>query len=191
MRHAVRLAIVASVLLLPTLAPAADPQTPPAQPAKDVTWSLNGEVRLRPEYRNNFDLDSGADDDMRQGFMRLRLGFNVDIKEDYRVFVQAQDSREAGVEASTASNEKNIDLHQGFLEIRKMGAKGLGLVAGRQELKYGDERMIGAYGWNNVGRSFDGVKIRYTRERWWVDGIAAQLSRNPVTTFGPTEGSDL
>jgi hypothetical protein len=195
MRNAVRLVFLAAVSLLTTFAGAAavaaDPETQPVQETKDVRWSINGEVRLRPEYRDNWDLDSGADDDMRQAFMRLRLGFAVDIKEDYRVFVQAQDSREAGIEASTASNEKNLDLHQGYLEIRNMGVKGLGLIAGRQELKYGDERLIGPYGWNNVGRAFDGAKIRYARERWWIDGIVAQVSRNAVATFGPTEGSDL
>jgi hypothetical protein len=155
----------------------------------DLRWSLSGEARFRPEYRDNLDLDSSADDDMRQGFMRLRLGFTVEIRDDYRVLVQAQDSREAGIEASTASNEKNLDLHQGYLEVRKAGVEGLSLVLGRQEMKYGDERILGAFGWNNVGRSFDGGRARYARDRFWADAFFMRVSSG--TAGGATTGSHL
>ncbi|MBI3448650.1 MAG: alginate export family protein [Acidobacteria bacterium] len=161
---------------------------------KDVTWTLNGEARFRPEWRNNLDLNRAVDDDVRDQFMRLRLGFTVNIKDDYRVFVQAQDSREAGEESAvpataTTTSERNLDLHQGYLEIRKAGAPGLGLTIGRQEWAYGEHRMIGNYSWNNVGRSFDGAKIHYAKEGWFVDGLVARISN--TTVGAATHGSDL
>ncbi|MCG8605289.1 alginate export family protein, partial [bacterium] len=36
--------------------------------------------------------------------------------------------------------------------------KPIHLKAGRQEMIYGSQRLIGAVGWSNVGRSFDGIK---------------------------------
>ena len=163
--------------------------TPEEEEAKKITWTLSGEARLRPEWRENADLDSREDDDLRQGFMRLRLGLAVQIRDTFKLFAQAQDSRVAGEESSTTSDEENLDLHQGYLEFKPVRKSRLTLTAGRQELKYGDERMIGAFGWDNVGRSFDGLKTRYARENLFVDGMVARVvNRNDGSS---TSGSDL
>jgi len=162
---------------------------------KDVTWTLSGEARFRPEWRDNADLDDAIDDATRQGFMRLRLGVSILYKDDYRIFFQAQDARVAGEEASPTSNEKNLDLHQGFLEIGRAGLEGLSLTLGRQEWRYGEERLIGAANWTNVGRSFDGVRARYSRRSFWIDGLAARIATRPDPAGPPpgpaTTGSDL
>jgi len=118
-----------------TAEPVAQPASPASQGAaapSPVTWSLFGEARFRPEYRDNFDLDPGVDDARSQGFMRLRLGVRLAYKDDYKLVVQIQDSRVAGEEASTASNEKNLDLHQGYLEVAA-GRSGVTFALGRQE----------------------------------------------------------
>ncbi|HXH28226.1 MAG TPA: alginate export family protein, partial [Candidatus Polarisedimenticolia bacterium] len=155
----------------------------------DVRWVLSGEARLRPEWRDNADLDAAADDDSRLGFMRLRVGFEAIVRKDYRLFVQAQDSRIAGEETSTASDQKNLDLHQGLLDITLTASRRLSLTVGRQEWSYGDERLIGAFGWDNVGRAFDGARLRYALPRFRLDGLWARISS--VTTGAATTGSDL
>ncbi len=154
-----------------------------------IQWALAGEARLRPEYRDDADLDTEEDDDTRFGFSRLRVGLEVKFKEAYRLFVQAQDSRIAGEEASTASNEKNLDLHQGYLEVKPTSTGRLALQLGRQEMIYGDERLIGAFGWDNVGRSFDAVRVRYAKDRSWIDGFVARLANR--VSGAATTGSDL
>jgi hypothetical protein len=84
--------------------------------------------------------------------------------EDVSIYVQAQDSRALGIETSTLSDESNIDLHQAFFEVRNLWGKPIAFRGGRQELSYGHERVIGAVGWSNVGRAFDGVKITIGRK---------------------------
>lgn len=160
-----------------------------AEEIKDLSWSFTGEIRFRPEYRGNRDLDSAADDDLRQGFMRLRLGVGASLKDRYRVFVQVQDSRVAGEEVSTTSNQKNLDLHQGYVEINPGPPGHLRVIVGRQEWYYGDHRLIGNYGWDNVGRAFDGVKARYARGKFFLDALAAQVST--AVTSGASTGSEL
>jgi hypothetical protein len=51
----------------------------------------------------------------------------------------------------------------------------LELRAGRQELVYGEERLVGAFGWDNVGRSFDGARLRYRAGFWSTDFFGARL----------------
>lgn len=46
---------------------------------------------------------------------------------------------------------------------------------GRQELVYGEERLIGDAAWENIGRTFNAAKLRYTKDRFWVDGFAGSV----------------
>ena len=156
------------------------------QQARDLTWSPFAEIRFRPEHRDNADLNDDNDDVRRQGFMRLRLGLRMAWKEDYRLVLQIQDARVAGEEASTTSNEKNLDLHQGFVEWVTGSGKRTTWTLGRQEWKYGDERMIGPFGWDNIGRSFDGLKVRHARTEFWIDVLFAQTTLQKVTATDPT-----
>jgi hypothetical protein len=182
----------------PAAPPAGQAPAPAGQgaaPAPPLTWSLFGEARFRPEYRDNFDLDAAVDDAQSQGFMRLRLGVRLAFKDDYRLVMQIQDSRVAGQEATTASNEKNLDLHQGYVDVA-VGKSGVSFAIGRQEWFYGDHRMIGNFGWDNVGRSFDGVKVRYARDRFFIDGLLAQITERTTPIAAPvssasTAGSTL
>jgi hypothetical protein len=155
-----------------------------AEEQKETSWAFSAEARVRPEYRDNLDLESDVNDDTRLGLMRLRFGLDVNWKQEIRVFAQIQDSRAAGEEVSTASNEKNLDLHQGFADFAPASWKGLALRVGRQEWIYGEGRMIGAFDWDNIGRSFDGARLRWAKEKFTLDGLAARLTSR-ITAVPP------
>ena len=61
-------------------------------------------------------------------------------------------------------------LHQAYVTVGNQKEFPVTLKAGRQELSYGDERLIGAFGWNNITRSFDAAKLR-----WQTDWFAADF----------------
>ncbi len=63
----------------------------------------------------------------------------------------------------------SIDLHQAYVTLGDLKEFPLSLKVGRQELTYGDERLIGAFGWNNIGRSFDAAKVRWQPAWFAVD----------------------
>ena len=58
-----------------------------------------------------------------------------------------------------------IDLNQAYLSIGKP-AFPVSLKVGRQELSFGEERLVGVNSWNNIGRTFDAVKVRWQSS--WV-----------------------
>jgi len=166
--------------------------------SQDWSFDFSTEVRLRGEGRGDNDLNTTLDDDRREGLQRVRLALGVEKKGEARAFIQIQDSRVAGQEGlagadSTTANDRNVDLHQGFVEITAFGDSGLSLYAGRREWKYGDERLIGAFGWDNVGRAFDGGTLRWTRKQFWLDGFYAQVDQepNPVDAAKGTRGDSL
>jgi hypothetical protein len=88
--------------------------------------------------------------------MRTRLGVSFNPIENLFGFIQAQDSRTFGEEASTTSNNKNLDVHQAYFKIDNIFNLPLDLKLGRFEAAYGSERFIGSVNWQNNGRSFDG-----------------------------------
>src|SRR5579884_3701624 len=120
--------------------------------------SFGGEIRERYEFRDNADFNRNRNDTLSFIGSRIRLYAASDVTPDMNVFFQMQDSRLFGSEASTASNEKNLDLHQGFLVIRNIAGP-LTLTLGRQELVFGDQRLVGNFDWSNVGRSFDALRL--------------------------------
>ena len=63
----------------------------------------------------------------------------------------------------------DFDLHQAYVTIGNHKEFPVSLKAGRQELVYGDERLIGGFGWNNIGRSFDAAKVRWQNEWFAMD----------------------
>jgi hypothetical protein len=62
-----------------------------------------------------------------------------------------------------------IDLHQAYVTVGNHKEFPLSAKVGRQELSYGEERLIGAFGWNNIGRSFDAAKVRWQNAWGGVD----------------------
>jgi hypothetical protein len=42
-------------------------------------------------------------------------------------------------------------------------------------LAYGDERLVGALDWGNLGRVFDAVKVRYQEKHYWVDLFSGRV----------------
>jgi len=107
--------------------------------------------------------------------LRARLGVEARPADNVAAFVQIQDARVFGEERdgtgafNTISNTKNLDVHQAFIKIEKFLFNELSVKVGRQELVYGNERLVGAVGWSNIGRSFDGGLIRWSNPSMTTD----------------------
>ncbi len=68
-----------------------------------------------------------------------------------------------------------VDLHQAYVIVGGGKNLPLSLKVGRQELVYGDERLIGAFDWDNIGRVFDGVKVHFEQPTFWVDAFTSRV----------------
>ena len=152
----------------------------------DGTIVFDFEERLRFEDRNNnFDFN-GAKKALTDGAWledRTRLGVLIQPDSWFKFYIQGQDSREEGSQrpkipgALGAEGDDPFELRQLYVQVGE--DKGLSLKAGRQVLSYGDERLLGAFDWNNIARTWDAVKLRYEAQDWWVDAFAASVV-NPL-----------
>ncbi len=150
------LLLISTLLLLPGILRCQD-FTP------SVTF--HGDLRIRGEVDSrDFNLSTPPN---AYTLLRTRFGLEARPSENVRVVIMARDSRVLGSETdpsgnfNTLSDSKNLDLHQGYVEIARFLSDGITFRAGRQELSYANERMVGPVGWNNVGRVFDGAMLRF------------------------------
>jgi len=123
--------------------------------------NISGEVRVRTEL---WDADTGATTDASDDFTLLRSRINMEKSVDNADVVaqlQVSGSFGNGAGANAALGDDGISIHQIYTNLH-FGEDGntRDLQVGRFEMAYGNESLIGAVNWSNVGRTFDG--FRYT-----------------------------
>ena len=160
----------------------------------DNKVKLGGELRLRNEnYLNQQKIVGGTVDDDAMVLLRGRINVDATPVEQVHVFLQPQFSRTFAQEGSTVANGTaidDLDLHQAFVEFLKINESGFSVKAGRQELYYGDARLVGNGAWTNVGRNFDALKLRYAGEKFWVDAFGSWVVKSgPNQYFSGLYGS--
>ncbi len=165
---------------------------------------LGGQIRTRAEYANGFyqvptsnaTLPGGTgpattrnrsvDDDYILN--QTRLWADADVNEHLRVFIQLQDARTFGAEGTTvgfahAYDENTIlDIHQGYFDLKKLFDLPLTVRVGRQEIIWGDHRVIGNFVWSNVGRTFDGGRFMWDTDAIHAEAFAAKVDEDGWTT---------
>ena len=170
-------------------------------------WDIGGTERLRAVSYQGYAIPGTAGSvDFRanganvdNGYILSRLRFHAGYTEKWwNAYVEGQSSMVAddkryafvankppipGTKTYIGNGPESdtIDLHQAYLFLGNHKEFPVSLTAGRQELSYGDERLVGAFGWNNIGRSFDAIKIRGQTQWFNVD----VFSGHPVI---PTDG---
>ena len=68
-----------------------------------------------------------------------------------------------------------VDLHQAYVTVGNHKEFPVSLKLGRQELSYGDERLVGAFAWNNIGRVFDAAKVRWQTAWFAAEAFGSKL----------------
>jgi hypothetical protein len=140
------------------------------------SWlSFSGEYRMRVE---GFD-GGGFKADTRDAYALNRVRLNMRVSPTYwmRFQFQAQDAQAFGKNAKPDAPpfENTIDMRQAYAEFGKAEAPLFLLRVGRQELVFGEQRLIGHLNWTNTSRSFDAARLTLQHTRYKVDLFAASV----------------
>ncbi len=147
-------------------------------------WDLGGQFRARLEIKNYFATPGqpGQVDFRKNGgdanntYLLLRQRVHAGYSNDwFAVFAEGQESSSTGDKRNPNLESDLFDLHQAYLNLGNPEKFPLVGKVGRQELAYGDERLIGAFDWNNIGRVFDAVRLRYQDENFWLDAFVSRV----------------
>jgi len=144
----------------------------------DNIWlSIGGSSRVRLESWDDFAFSS-ADNDATYVAYRSFLHADVHVGDHLRVFIQGRysnltDRDLPGGKRDTLDVDR-WDIWNTFIETNfSLGGADFMFRAGRQELQYGAERLIGPLNWSNTRRIFDGALARVTgpESRWRLDAF--------------------
>lgn len=109
-------------------------------------------------------------------FLRTRIHTGYSPTDWLSILGEGQNSSSTGDKRNpNPQSDGPFDLHQGFVQLGGTKDLPLSLKVGRQELSYGDERLIGAFDWDNIGRSFDAAKLRFEQPNFWVDAFTGRV----------------
>ncbi|MEE8573824.1 MAG: alginate export family protein [Thermodesulfobacteriota bacterium] len=96
-------------------------------------------------------------------------------------------------ERNTTQDEhcNGLDMHESWVKIDDLfGFDGLSIKVGRQEMNFGDQRLIGAFGWNEYGRSFDAVRVDYGSDQVDVTLFASKIADQTAGFLNSGDSND-
>ena len=147
----------------------AAPQATPAAPRLPLPNRVNstlpswlrvrGEFRERMEGVENLTFNDSRDD--TYWLSRFRFNAAVTPSKKLSFLVQVQDARVGKKElapTNTAPFRAPFDLRMAYADLGSTTGP-MTIRAGRQELAYGDQRLVGHVSWLNSARTFDGGKL--------------------------------
>jgi hypothetical protein len=168
-------------------------------------FDLGGQERVRFESRSGMAVagTSGAVDFSRltpdNNFWLLRtkvhLGYNSPCNW-FSVYAEGRDSRDLNDKRRSLAGTSyepeadTFDLQQAYVRLGDAKTFPLTAKAGRQELAYGDERLVGAFDWSNMGRVFDAAKLRYETADVWVEAFSGRVVVPRDDTFNTVNDYD-
>ncbi len=143
---------------------------------------FGGELRTRAEANSGAGFRSNDDEFV---LTRIRLNVHFVPADWFQVYAQAQDARVfwSNRRPTPTSYQDTVDLRQVYLELGNPERGRVSLRAGRQEITYGDQRIVGYNGWRNTAQSFDAVRLRLRLGRDSLDIFAAAILETRSAAF--------
>jgi hypothetical protein len=171
----------------------ADPEALPSQDFFDpikylplrsdgqVWLSLGGQLRARLEGWNNFDFGTPDDSDAVLLLTRVMAHADLHLHPAVRVFAEAKSALSTDHDVFDDVRKldaDSIDLQNGFLELTgKPWRLPATLRLGRQELRFGRQRLVSPLDWANARRSFDGATLALELADWSITGFGTRPVR--------------
>ena len=123
------------------------------------SWmTLDMQLRGRTEEQTSLGYVSGKD--RLYELTRVQGGMTLTLVNWLTAYIQFHDTHALGLPLrDVASNMRDtFDLRQGYLNLHYQSK--VQFFAGRQELNFGDERVVGISDWTNNSRTWDGFDLR-------------------------------
>jgi hypothetical protein len=138
-------------------------------------------LRLRAEFRERaegFD-NSGFVESRDDLYYLSRFRFTASATgKTIAATVQLQDARVADKSVGPTGSpfKASLDFRQAFVDVGNAKTPILARL-GRQEIAFGDQRLVGHANWLNAGRSFDAARVTMKSKAAQIDLFAASVVR--------------
>lgn len=143
------------------------------------SWlSFSGQYRARFEGYTGGGYAPNATD--AYALSQLQLNVTIHPVSWLKFFGQGMDARAFEKAPALPPFQNTWDIRQAYIELGDSEKGTFGLRAGRQELAFGDQRLIGSSPWTNIERVFDAVRGTVRYDGYRVDVFTSSVV-NAVT----------
>lgn len=138
--------------------------------------SFGGELREQFQYFDNLNFGDGSpgskQTDVGQLWQRIMAHSNIEVGAKTRIFLQLNSTFRFFNPNPLAPevDENQLSLHQAFIDYQIL--KKWMLRVGRQEMDYGNNRLLSFREGPNTRLTFDGAMINYSSEKSKIDFFA-------------------
>jgi len=173
-----------------------------------AAWDFGVNVRLREEDKlgagftdagSNWDFSKRPQDDNNNSYLLTRImprvaysGKWISATIEGRSSYSIGDERYIATAAGKGLTERDgpMDFHQAFIQLGDHKEFPVSLKLGRQELNFGDQRLVGSFRWNNNARTFDAVKLRWQNALFGVDVFTGGVVYNDHNSLNKSNSQD-
>lgn len=179
-----------ATVLKPATPAAAQPMLTHVNQALPAWLRFSGEYRMRAEGFDGGSFKPDTSD--AYALSRLRLNMRVSPTYWMRFQFQAQDAQAfwRNTKPDGPPFEDTIDMRQAYIEFGKAETPAVLLRVGRQELAFGEMRLIGHLNWTNTARSFDAARLTLQHTKYKVDVFAASVVNIREGTANKSSGGN-
>lgn len=145
--------------------------------------SIGGDVRMQARQINN---PNFGDDGSEKSYTNQRLLLHTDLKinNTFRVFAQIGSMHTQGKDFYTPDIDVDkLSVRQAFVDFNFKSEADFLLRAGRQELSYGDSRIISFREGPNIRLSYDGLKFSIQKDNLQGDFFVVRPMINNTDIF--------
>ena len=174
-----------TILILLFTAAVAFGQTPAPSnnfvPSDELNAQLPKWLRFSGEYRARMEGFTGgafkpSNDDLYL-LNRFRLNLKIQPVSWLKFNFQGQDARVWGKNQKPAAPpfQDTMDLRMAYVEIGDVEKGAFALRTGRQELFFGEQRLVGHVSWLNTARTFDAIRATVRHNGYRLDAFASSV----------------
>ena len=155
-------------------------------------------LRVSGEYRFRFEGVGGrafrTDNNDAYALGRARVNTTLIPAAWLKLQFQGQDAQVWGrnPKPDAPPYEDTFDVRQAYVEIGSVETSKFGLRVGRQELFFGEMRLLGHLNWTNTSQTFDAIRASYRRKDYRVDFFSASIVNPRDGSFNRrTDGNNI
>jgi len=158
--------------------------TPPDTP----TWMHPYiEDRERYERHINPSFNSPADRNRADLYSRLRVGSTFDIRPNLTAKIEYQNSHDLFWTQALNGSTDNSDLSLAYVKYANSTET---LIAGRQKIELGEQRLIGSTEWLTLARSFDAGRAQVGQWDVWGGKLGVANNKPEAAQIGAITHTD-
>ncbi len=171
-------------------------QPPPPAPKAYGNLQLPSWLLVGVEHRGRLEGISGSgfapDREDLYWLNRFRVTARFAMRPWLSAAIQAQDARVEGRNGPVtgAPFRDQFDLRLAHVDVGSVEKSRVAVRAGRQELVFGDQRLVGHLNWLNTARSFDALRGVFRHKNIRIDGFAASVVTMQVDDFNWSGGGN-